>query len=75
MERAFRAMIEKHRPQKQDGDTPKQRKREYLKEVGDFVLQHLQDTDTDNTFDNDEMRACVTSFKVFCFVVFVFPSW
>lgn len=51
-------MIEKHRSEKQDGDAPKRSKREYLQELGDYVLHHLQDTDTDNTFDNAEMRAC-----------------
>lgn len=63
MERALRAMVEKHRLQGDDPNSPKLGKREHLKEFGDLLLHHRQETDADNTFDNDEMREYVTPVK------------
>lgn len=68
MERALRAMVEKHRLQRDDLDVPKQSKREYLKEFGDLLLHH-QEKDLGqynfDTFDNVEMCEYVTYLSVF----------
>lgn len=62
MERALRAIAEKHRLQKNDPNIPKLGKREQLKEFGDLLFQQHQE-DTDNTFDNNEMCEYATSVK------------
>lgn len=63
MQRALRAMVEKHRLQRYDPSIPKLGKREHLKEFGDLLLHPHQEKDTENTFDNNEMCEYATSMK------------
>lgn len=63
MQRALRAMVEKHRLQRYDPSIPKLGKREHLKEFGDLLLHPHQEKDTENAFDNNEMCEYATSIK------------
>lgn len=52
---AFRAMVKKHCPAKEDLDPRKWMRQESVRGFADFILNKNSDKDTDNSFDNKEM--------------------
>lgn len=53
---ALRALIKNHSPNKEDLDPRKWMRGETVQGFADFVLNKDSDKETDNSFDNKEMR-------------------
>lgn len=60
---ALRAMIKKHRPKTENLDPRKWMREETVRGFTDFILNKHSDTDTDKSFDSNDMReyACKTN--------------